>query len=83
MLICFGISWPVSIAKALRTKTVGGKSPLFMTIVMVGYAFGILHKLLNACDWIIILYIINLIMVAFDLILYFYFSGKPVMVDEQ
>ena len=37
MLICFGISWPVSIAKALRTKVVAGKSPLFMAIVCLDY----------------------------------------------
>jgi hypothetical protein len=48
MLICFGVSWPVSIAKTLRTKVVVGKSPLFMVIVCVGYACGIAHKALYA-----------------------------------
>ena len=33
MLICFGVSWPVSIAKALRTKEVAGKSPWFMILI--------------------------------------------------
>ena len=46
MLVCFGVSWPVSIVKAVRTKTVAGKSPLFMAIVMVGYASGIVHKII-------------------------------------
>jgi hypothetical protein len=76
MLVCFGISWPVSIAKAVRTRTVSGKSPLFMLIVICGYASGIVHKLIYARDWIIILYIINLILVATDMSLYYYYSGK-------
>ena len=35
MLLLFGASWPVSIAKALRTKVVAGKSPVFMVIVII------------------------------------------------
>jgi len=78
MLVCFGLSWPISISKALRTKTVSGKSPLFMSIVIAGYASGIMHKILYARDWIIILYIINLVLVAIDMSLYFHYSKtKP------
>jgi hypothetical protein len=44
MLFCFGVSWPISIAKALRTRVVAGKSPLFMAIVIAGYASGIIHQ---------------------------------------
>ena len=76
MLICFGISWPISIAKSLRTKMVVGKSPLFMAILIVGYASGITHKILNSFDWITALYAANLIMVAFDLYLYFRYLPK-------
>ncbi len=71
MLICFGISWPISIAKALRTKVVLGKSPLFMGAVILGYGSGIAHKVLYAFDWITALYVLNMAMVAFDLCLYF------------
>ncbi len=74
MLICFGISWPISIAKTLRTRQVAGKSPLFMTIVITGYASGIVHKLIYSHDWIISLYILNLLMVVVDLTLYLHFS---------
>lgn len=76
MLICFGISWPISIAKTLKAKSVAGKSPLFMIIVMAGYASGIIHKMLYSPDWVIILYIINLAMVGVDLLLFFHFSRK-------
>jgi hypothetical protein len=73
MLVCFGISWPISIAKALRTRVVTGKSRVFMAIVMAGYVCGIVHKLLYSLDWVIVLYGVNLIMVAIDLTLYFKF----------
>jgi len=76
MLICFGISWPISIVKALRTKTVAGKSPLFMIIVMAGYASGIVHKLLYSYNWVIALYALNLIMVGVDLVLYIRYRKK-------
>ena len=71
MLLCFGLSWPISIAKALRTKKVEGKSPVFMIVICVGYLSGILHKLFFAFDWVIVLYAINLMMVATDLFLYY------------
>jgi lipopolysaccharide export LptBFGC system permease protein LptF len=71
MLICFGISWPISIVKALRTKIVAGKSPIFMSVVAIGYVSGILFKLTSdQISPVIALYIINFIMVCIDLFLY-------------
>lgn len=71
MLVCFGTSWPMSIAKALRTHVVKGKSPIFMGLVFVGYLSGILHKGLNAPgDPVIWLYVFNATMVAIDWCLY-------------
>ncbi len=76
MLICFGASWPISILKSIRVKDVTGKSPLFLVIVAVGYVSGIVHKVLYSLDWIIILYIVNLIMILTDLTLYIHYSRK-------
>lgn len=76
MLICFGISWPISILKALKTRVVHGKSPMFMAIVCAGYASGIVHKMHYSFDWIIALYIFNFIMVAADLTLYYVFLPR-------
>ncbi len=70
MLLCFGASWPASIAKAVRTKQVAGKSPVFMILIMIGYGCGIAHKILFDRDWVIGLYALNLVMVATDLYLY-------------
>lgn len=75
-LICFAISWPISIIKALRTKVVIGKSPVFMMLIILGYIFGIIHKVLNNNDIVIWLYVLNTSLVCCDLFLYFLYIGK-------
>ena len=75
-LCCFAISWPVSIAKSLRTKIVIGKSPLFMSLIILGYIFGVIHKLLYSRDIVIWLYVFNALLVSFDLFLYFLYIGR-------
>lgn len=77
MLVCFGVSWPISIAKSIRTKVVTGKSPLFMVIVCIGYLSGMIHKVLYSFDWVIILYLINMVLILIDIILYFKYLPKP------
>lgn len=76
MLLCFACSWPFSIVRALRTKVVLGKSPVFMSIIILGYVFGILHKIFFNFDWVVYLYLFNLLIVSFDLFLYFRYIGK-------
>ena len=75
-LLCFAVSWPISIAKSLRTKVVIGKSPIFMGLVILGYVFGIIHKLLHNPDIVTWLYAFNATQVATDLILYFAYIGR-------
>ncbi len=75
-LLCFAISWPVSIAKSLRTKVVIGKSPLFMSLIVLGYIFGIIHKVLYSHDIVIWLYVFNALLVTTDLVLYFVYIGQ-------
>lgn len=79
MLLCFGASWPFSIAKTVRTRQVAGKSPVFLTIVCIGYGFGIAHKILYSRDWVLILYAVNMLMVAADIALYFRYAAKDLM----
>ena len=76
MLLCFACSWPFSIVRALRTKVVIGKSPVFMSIIILGYVFGILHKVFYNYDWVVYLYLFNLLIVSFDLFLYFKYIGQ-------
>lgn len=70
MFVCFGLSWPISVGKALRTKKVSGKSPLFMTIIAFGYLCGVAHKIYYSRDLLIVLYLFNLVMILIDLGLY-------------
>lgn len=70
MLLCFGLAWPFSIAKSLRTREVGSKSLFFLVALLIGYVAGILHKLLFAFDGVIALYALNGTMVAIDISLY-------------
>jgi hypothetical protein len=70
MIFCFGVSWPFSIYKSYRTKSVKGKSLVFLLLVFVGYLAGIFHKIYFNFDLVIILYIINAVMVLIDICLY-------------
>ncbi len=70
MLICFGAAWPFSIYHSFTTKCVDGKNPVFLVILLMGYFFGILHKIFFYYDRVIFLYILNFIMVGIDTILY-------------
>lgn len=71
MLICFGAAWPFNIVKSLKSKSVDGKSVLFLYVVCAGYIFGIVHKLVFNYDFVIFLYALNLLMVVIDLSLYY------------
>lgn len=82
MLICFGVSWPFSIIKALRTRHVRGKSRVFLSFVFVGYVAGVISKLVYAhvhstpVEWVTALYAFNGALVFIDLLLYLRFSKK-------
>ncbi len=76
MLICWGMSWPVSIIKALRTKIVLGKSPLFTLLIAIGYICAISHKVLYSRDYLIVLYLFNLAMILTDLCLYVRYTPR-------
>jgi hypothetical protein len=66
MLVCFGAAWPVSIRTSLQTRKTGGKSLVFLLIIIVGYAAGIVNKLLYKPDFVVWLYALNATMVAID-----------------
>lgn len=70
MLVCFGAAWPFSIYKSYKSRQTAGKSGLFLVVVLTGYASGIIHKLLYSFDQVIYLYILNMVMVSADLILF-------------
>ena len=71
MLICFGFAWPFQIHHSYVSRTAKGKSAIFSYVVIIGYAAGILHKVIYSMDNVIYLYIADLTMVIIDLILYY------------
>ena len=71
MLVCFGFSWPFSLAKHWKARTARGQSLAFLLMIELGYAFGIVHKLLNNFNWVTWVYVALLVVVGADVALYF------------
>ncbi len=76
MLACFSICWPVSLYTSVKTKKTEGKSLLFIVIIFVGYISGVTHKIIYSFDFVIILYIFNLVLVLADIVLYLKYSRR-------
>lgn len=72
MIVSFGISWPLSIVRSIRSKSTKGKSLMFMCFIAFGYVCGIVAKCMtqtyNLAFW---FYFPNIIMVTADICLYF------------
>lgn len=72
MVISFGISWPASIVKSYTSRTAKGKSLFFMLMILFGYGCGIVSKILSGTiTYVFVFYVLNLIMVSADVVLYF------------
>lgn len=76
MLICFGVSWPVALMKTYTTKSVKGKSFLFLFLILLGYVFGVIHKFLYSLDYVIWLYVFNGVLVFADMALWFKYKDN-------
>ena len=78
MVVSFGASWPINVYKSYKARTTKGKSLGFLCLIFFGYIAGIISKLLNeaymgaiADKWyVLVFYVLNLLMVSLDLILY-------------
>lgn len=73
MVVCFGASWPLNVIKSYRARSTKGKSLAFLLLIFVGYIFGIIAKITaESYKWyVMFFYVLNLVMVGADLILYF------------
>lgn len=72
MLICFGLSWPISLIKNIRARSARHMSLQFILLICVGYIAGIAAKLLRgAVSYVLIAYLINFIIVAANIAVYF------------
>ena len=82
MVICFGVSWPLNIAKAWKARTAKGTSVLFYFFIWIGYIFAIVGKLvLIACNapqpwyhtvkwYVMFFYVLNTLMVSAGILIY-------------
>ena len=79
MIVSFGASWPMNVIKSYMSRTAKGKSLAFLLLIFFGYIAGIISKIINAnymaqigAKWyVLFFYVLNLIMVGTDLMLYF------------
>ena len=72
IIICFGISWPMSVLKSWRSRTTKGKSLLFEIFILIGYLCGIAGKFMtHNVTYVLVFYMINTVMVLIDLALYY------------
>ena len=68
MLICFGLSWPVSLVRTLRQKSAGA-SISFMCLILAGYFAGITAKVMSfGFNLVFYVYLLNILMVSTNLI---------------
>lgn len=81
MILCFGLSWPISIRKSWISRTAKGKSLFFEFFIWIGYIFGIARKFIlwgaatSSLDWLFYLswffYFLNFVEITIDMALYF------------
>ncbi len=78
-ILCFGLSWPISIRKSLISRTAKGKSLFFEVFLLIGYACGIVRKIIQAANGdsgflfylSFFFYVLNFIEISIDVALYF------------
>lgn len=72
MLVCFGLSWPMSVVKNIRAKTARTMSLSFTLLIIGGYIAGITAKILsNQINFVLIAYLLNLAIVSLNVVVYF------------
>lgn len=72
MLICFGLSWPLSLYKNIKAKTAKTMSLQFTLLIVAGYIAGITAKILNHnINYVLVMYLLNLIIVSANIVVYF------------
>ena len=83
MVVCFGLSWPLNIAKAWKARTAKGTSVLFYFFIWIGYIFAMIGKsrviALNAPQpwyvtvkwYVMFFYVLNILMVSCGILIYF------------
>lgn len=83
MLICFGLSWPMSLIKNIKAKTAKNMSLRFILLIIAGYIAGITAKLMNHnINYVLAFYFFNLIVVSANIIVYFKNKQYDLSIDS-
>ena len=84
MMVCFGVSWPLSIWKTYKVKNPAGKSIGFLVLVILGYISGIISKIVTGnVNWVIALYALNAAMVGTDLFLVCLYRARNAAAEKS
>lgn len=71
MVLCFGLSWPLSVYKSWKSRTAKGKSLTFEVFIWLGYVSAIIGKIVSSnISYVFFFYILNIVMVTIDMCLY-------------
>ena len=72
MLICFGLSWPMNLAKNIRARSARNMSLQFILLIITGYVAGISAKIYNhRFNYVLVVYLLNLVVVSANVVVYF------------
>jgi hypothetical protein len=72
MLVCFGLSWPISLAKNIKLRSAKGMSLKFSLLIILGYICGISAKLINGVhNFVLIMYLLNILVVSANVVVFF------------
>ena len=83
MMILFGLSWPMNIIRSVRSRTAKGKSIWFLFFIILGYLAGIAAKITAGnITSVLFFYVLNILMVSTDVILYFRNRRLDRLADE-
>ena len=87
MLICFGCSWPISVINNIKAHSAKNMSIGFILLILTGYVAGITAKILtNNYSFVLIVYLLNLIIVGINVVVYFINKKQDKineMIEEQ
>lgn len=72
MLICFGLSWPISLIKNIKAHSAKTMSFRFTMLIILGYIAGITAKIVtHTFNYVLVVYFLNLFIVLGNLVVYF------------
>ena len=84
MLICFGLSWPLSLIKNIKAKTAKNMSLQFTLLIITGYIAGISAKIISHnINYVLIIYLLNLVIVSANIVVYYINKGYDMQRNKQ